>query len=91
MSAFLEREGCETVGFDKSMWRVVIDGHLILLSAKQDFHHRYRGIVGGLGHLVTVTRPDLAWSYSELSKYVQFSGIAHMEAAEHVLRYLRDT
>jgi len=38
-----------------------------------------------------MTRPDLAWSYSELSKYVQFPGIAHMEAAEHVLRYLRDT
>ena len=33
MSAFLEREGCETVGFEKSMWRVVIDGHLILLGA----------------------------------------------------------
>jgi len=58
---------------------------------KQDFHRRYRGIEGSLGYLVTMTRPDLAWSYSELSKYVQFPGIAHMEAAEHVLRYLRDT
>ena len=38
-----------------------------------------------------MTRPDLAWSYSELSKYVQFPGIAHMDAAEHVLQYLRDT
>ena len=38
-----------------------------------------------------MTRPDLAWSYSELSKYVQFPGIAHMAAAEHVLQYLRDT
>jgi len=36
MSAFLEREGCETVGFEKSTWRVVIDGHLILLSAHID-------------------------------------------------------
>jgi len=44
-----------------------------------------------LGYLVTMTRPDLAWSYSELSKHVQFPGIAHMEAAEHVLQYLRDT
>ena len=58
---------------------------------KQDFHCRYCGIVGSLGYLVTMTRPDLAWSYSELSKYVQFPGIAHMEAAEHVLQYLRDT
>jgi len=52
---------------------------------KQDFHRRYRGIVGSLGYPVTMTRPDLAWSYSELSKYVQFPGIAHMEAAGHVL------
>ena len=36
MSADLEREGCETVGFEKSMWRVVIDGHWILLDAHID-------------------------------------------------------
>jgi hypothetical protein len=52
-----------------------------------NFHRRYRGIVGSLGHLITITRPDFAWSYAELSKY----GITHMEAADHVLRYLRDT
>jgi len=180
MSTCLERKGCETVGLEKSMWRVVIDGHRILLGVhiddfviacanqpvldafhkclleafegtyegplehllgceiardpvagtttpsqkhyaeeilrshgfkfwdipprntpmkpntrlskdncdpnpEQDFHRRYRGIVGILGYLVTMTRPDLAWSYSELSKYAQFPGIAHMEAAEHVL------
>ena len=39
---------------------------------KQDFHRCYRGIVGSLGYLVTMTRPDLAFSYSKLSKYVQF-------------------
>ena len=36
MSAFLQREGCETVGFEKSMWQVVIDGHRILLGAHID-------------------------------------------------------
>ena len=173
-----DRPRVETVGFEKSMWRVVIDGHRILLGAhiddfviacanwpildafrmrlleayegtyeglleqqlgyeiariyvagttslsqkhyaedilqlygfwdilprntpmqpntrlskddcdpnpKPDFHRRYRGIVGSLGYLVTMTRPDLAWSYSELSKSVQFPGIAHMKAVEHVL------
>ena len=54
-------------------------------------HRRYRGIVGSLGYLVNMTRPDLAWAYSELSKYVQFPGKPHMLAAEHVLRYLRGT
>ena len=32
-----------------------------------DFHRRYRGIVCSLGYLVTMTRPDLAWAYSEIS------------------------
>ena len=36
-----------------------------------DFHRRYYGIVGSLGYLVTMTRPDLAWAYFELSKYMQ--------------------
>jgi hypothetical protein len=40
------------------------------------FHRRHRGIVGSLGYLVNMTRPDLAWSYSELSKYVQNPGKA---------------
>ena len=48
-----------------------------------DFHCCYRGIVGSLGHLVTMTRPDLAWAYSELSKYVQIPGQNHILAAEH--------
>ena len=56
-----------------------------------DFHRRYRGIVGSLGYLVTITRPDLAWAYYELSKYVQFPAKNHMLAAEHVLCYLRGT
>jgi len=58
---------------------------------KQDFHRRRRGIVGSLGYLVTMTRPNLAWSDSDLRKYVQFPGIAHMETAADVLRHFRDT
>jgi len=53
-----------------------------------DFHRRYHGIVGGLAYLETITCPDLAWAYSELSKYVKFPGKNHMLAAEHVLSYL---
>jgi len=36
MSAFLKREGCKTVGFEKSMWIVTIKGHKILLGARID-------------------------------------------------------
>jgi len=56
-----------------------------------DFHRRYRYIVSSLGYLVTMTRPDLAWAYSELSKYVEYPGKNHTLAAEHVLCYLRGT
>ena len=40
---------------------------------------------------MNMRRPDLAWSYSELSKYVQSPGKDHTDAANHVLRYLRGT
>jgi hypothetical protein len=40
---------------------------------------------------MNMTHPDLAWSYSELSKYVQNPCTAHMDAAHHILRYLRAT
>jgi len=36
MRAFLEKEGCATVGFEKSMWTVTIDGVRILLRAHID-------------------------------------------------------
>ena len=42
------------------------------------FHLRYRGIVGSLGYLVNMTRPDLAFAYSKLIKYVQFPQPDHM-------------
>jgi hypothetical protein len=54
-------------------------------------HKRYRGLVGKLGYLVNMTRPDLAWAYSQLSSFVQCPGEVHMAAAMHVLAYLRGT
>ena len=54
-------------------------------------HKRYRTIIGQLGYLVNMTRPDLAWAYSELCKFLHRPGDAHMAAAKHVLQYLRGT
>ena len=56
-----------------------------------DFIRLYSGIVGSLGYLVTMTRPDLAWAYFELNTYVQFPGKHHMLAAEHILSHLSGT
>jgi len=36
MSAFLAKEGCATVGIEKSMWTVAIDGGRILLGTYID-------------------------------------------------------
>ena len=38
-----------------------------------------------------MTRPDLAFAYSQLSKFVQYPGVVHLQAAERVLQYVRGT
>ena len=47
--------------------------------------------MGHISFLVTMTRCDLAFSYAELSKFVQSPGPVHLAAAERVLQYLRGT
>jgi hypothetical protein len=54
-------------------------------------HRRYRSIVGCLSYLVNMTRPDLAFRYSQLNKFVQYPGMVHLEVAEFVLQYVRAT
>ncbi len=54
-------------------------------------HRRYRSIAGSLSYLVNMTRPDLAFAYSQLSKFVQYPGLKHLEAVERVLQYVRAT
>ena len=46
------------------------------------FNLRYRGIVGSLGYLENMTLPDLAFPYSELSKYVECPQPWHMAPRE---------
>jgi hypothetical protein len=54
-------------------------------------HRHMRSIVGCLSYLVNMTRPDLAFTYSQLSKFVQAPGPVHLAAAERALAYLRGT
>jgi hypothetical protein len=54
-------------------------------------HRRYRSITGCLSYLVNMTRPDLAFAYSQLSKFVQYPGVKHLEADERVLQYVQAT
>jgi hypothetical protein len=54
-------------------------------------HRKYGSIVGCLSYLVNMTRPDLAFSFSQLSKFLQCPGDAHLVAAYRVLTYVKGT
>ncbi len=54
-------------------------------------HRKYRSIVGCLSYLVNMTRPDLAFSFSQLSKFLLYPGDAHLAAAYRVLAYVKGT
>jgi hypothetical protein len=54
-------------------------------------HRRMRSIAGYLSYLVNMTRPDLAFTDLQLSKFVQCPGPVHLAAAERALAYLRET
>ena len=51
----------------------------------------YRSLIGCLNYVSVMTRPDLAYSLSKLSRYVGKATRMHFEAAKHVLRYLKRT
>ena len=51
----------------------------------------YRQAVGSLLYLAQTTRPDLCWSVSKLSQFLDKPGITHVTAIKHVLRYLKGT
>ena len=54
-------------------------------------HKRYRKILGFFSYLVQLTLPDLAFGYSELSRFAAWPCIEHLEGADHMLYYLAGT
>ena len=51
----------------------------------------YKSLIGTLIYLIICCRPDLAYAISVLSKYIDKPTREHLQAAKHVLRYLRGT
>ncbi|MBW0461422.1 hypothetical protein O181_001137 [Austropuccinia psidii MF-1] len=51
----------------------------------------YRTAIGSLSYLSTATRPDLSYSISALSQFLENSGILHWKAFLHFLKYLKGT
>jgi hypothetical protein len=54
-------------------------------------HRKYRSIVGCILYLVNMTRPDLAFTFPQLSNFLQHPGETHLAAAYRVLAYVRGT
>jgi hypothetical protein len=54
-------------------------------------YRKYRSILGCLSYFVNMTRPDLAFSFSQLSMFLQYPGDAHLAAAYRVLAYVKGT
>lgn len=50
----------------------------------------YRSLVGSLMYL-TATRPDLAFSVSILSRFMQTPKVSHWEAGKRILKYVKGT
>ena len=54
-------------------------------------HAQYRAIVGSLLYVAVWSRPDISYAVSELSRFVSAPGEVHLQAAKHLLRYLKAT
>ncbi|GAB2270840.1 hypothetical protein Dimus_038881 [Dionaea muscipula] len=50
---------------------------------------RYRRLVGRLNYL-TITYPDIAFSVSVVSQFISDPRVSHLEAAMHILRYIKE-
>ena len=51
----------------------------------------YRCMIGNLLYLASLSRPDISFAVSELSRFVSSSGKPHLERAKRVFRYLKKT
>ena len=54
-------------------------------------HFDYRGCVGALNYLVAMTRPDIAWSVSQLSRYLDAPKESAVQEAQRIAKYVGDT
>ncbi len=70
-----------------------IDLNLNLMDSpvNPELQSEYRGIVGSLMYLYQWTRPDLGFAVTFLSRYLHKPGDKHLQAAKHVLCYLKGT
>src|SRR6266702_3104608 len=59
--------------------------------ASEMCQYPYISVVGCLMYLAVTTRPDIAYAAEFLARFNSNPGLAHWQAAKHVLRYLKGT
>jgi hypothetical protein len=55
-----------------------------------EYIQQFQRLVGKLIYL-TVTRPDIAYSVSQISQFMHTPRTSHLEAVNRILRYLKGT
>jgi hypothetical protein len=58
---------------------------------KHDDHGQYRSLIGSLMYAANITRPDIAYATTALSRFLSAPTEFHMKLAKRVLRYLAGT
>ena len=69
------------------------DPHVMLSSdiSNDNCKHPFRELVGSLMFLAVVTRPDIAFAVSSVSRFLNCYSNAHWTAAKRILQYLKST
>ena len=90
--AYIERKA-EEFGLDNSKPEQIPmgDGHLLEPRKEKQDEHPYRGIIGSLMHVMVNSRPDVAYSVSRLSGYLETYTNEHWKVARRTLKYLKTT
>jgi len=58
---------------------------------QQFTHIPYSRVIGELNFAMRVSRPDIAYAVSALSKFLSNPGVEHYQQLHHLLRYIRGT
>lgn len=59
--------------------------------AQQFAHIPYARVIGKLNFAMRISRPDIAYAVSTLSKFLSNPGVEHYQQLHHLLRYIRGT
>ena len=60
-------------------------------TAKDKFYQHYQAMIGSLIYLMISSRPNITWSVTHLSQYMQNPMQQHVDMCKHIFCYLQGT